>query len=78
MTLYIPILIGHGIDCIIGAGKVDFFRLNPILLEVIIIACATAVLQWLVNTINNRITFKTVRYQKRGLQQNTGAALCLS
>ena len=61
MTLYIPILIGHGIDCIIGAGKVDFFRLNPILLEVIIIACATAVLQWLVNTINNRITFKTVR-----------------
>lgn len=61
MTLYIPILIGHGIDCIIGAGKVDFFRLKPILLEVIIIACATAVLQWLINTINNRITFKTVR-----------------
>lgn len=61
MTLYIPILIGHGIDCIIGAGKVDFAQLNPILLEVIIIACATAVLQWLVNTINNRITFKTVR-----------------
>lgn len=61
MTLYIPILIGHGIDCIIGAGKVDFTQLNPILLEVIIIACATAVLQWLVNTINNRITFKTVR-----------------
>ena len=60
-TLYIPILIGRGIDCIVGAGRVDFVQLKPILIEVIIVACATAVLQWLINTINNRITFKTVR-----------------
>ncbi|MBP3481012.1 MAG: ABC transporter ATP-binding protein [Clostridia bacterium] len=60
-TLYIPILIGRGIDCIVGAGRVDFVHLKPILIEVIIVACTTAVLQWLINTINNRITFKTVR-----------------
>lgn len=36
-------------------------HLKPILIEVIIVACTTAVLQWLINTINNRITFKTVR-----------------
>ena len=60
-TLYIPILIGRGIDCVVGAGRVDFVQLKPILIEVIIVACATAVLQWLINTINNRITFKTVR-----------------
>lgn len=61
LTLYIPILIGRGIDLIVGAGNVNFTELGPILIEVIIVAGVTAVLQWLINTINNRITFKTVR-----------------
>ena len=46
MTLYIPILIGHGIDCIIGAGKVDFAQLNPILLEVMRHCCFTVARQY--------------------------------
>ena len=60
-TLYIPILIGSGIDLIVGEGKVDFEGLTPILVKVTVTACGVAVLQWLINTVNNRITFKTVR-----------------
>ncbi len=61
LTLYIPILIGRGIDLIVDTGNVDFNGLLPILIQIVIIAAVTALLQWLINTINNRITFKTVR-----------------
>ncbi|MCM1333514.1 MAG: ABC transporter ATP-binding protein/permease [Bacteroides sp.] len=60
-TLYIPIVIGDAIDCIIEAGKVDFAAMSPLLLRAALIACITAVFQWLMNTVNNRITFETVR-----------------
>ena len=32
-TLYLPILMGNAIDCILGKGKVDFAAMNPILVE---------------------------------------------
>ncbi len=60
-TLYIPILIGHAIDSIIGVGKVDFEKIIQILLETGIFVIATAVMQWVMNMINNRITFQVVR-----------------
>lgn len=61
LTLYIPILVGRAIDLIIGKGNVDFKRLVPMLITIAAVAAATALLQWIINTINNRITFKTVR-----------------
>ncbi len=61
LTLYLPILIGRAIDLIIGKGNVDFFGMAPILIKAGIIAAATAVLQWIMSIINNRITYGVVR-----------------
>ncbi len=60
-TLYIPIIVGDAIDCIAEAGRVDFAAMSPLLLRAAIVACITAVCQWLMNTVNNRITFGAVR-----------------
>lgn len=59
-TLYIPIIAGDAIDCIIEGG-VNFSAIMPLLLQAGIIAGATALLQWLMNAINNKITFQVVR-----------------
>lgn len=59
-TLYIPIIAGNAIDCIIE-GNVNFGAIMPLLLQAGIIAGATAFLQWLMNAINNKITFQVVR-----------------
>ncbi len=61
MTLYVPVLIGRAIDGIIGPGRVDFAAIVPLLVRVGIIAALTALVQWVVNTINNRITYQVVR-----------------
>ena len=61
LTLYTPILIGDAIDLIVGKGDVDFVQIGAILLKTGIIIGVTALLQWLMNTINNRITYHVVR-----------------
>lgn len=61
LTLYVPILAGRAIDCIIGAGNVDFTVIKSILLQILIVVAATSVLQWFMNVLNNRITFNVVR-----------------
>ncbi len=60
-TLYIPILIGQAIDCIVGKGAVDFKGITAILIKVGVLSAAVALLQWIMNTLNNRITFCVVR-----------------
>lgn len=57
LTLYTPILIGNAIDCI---GR-DISAIPPILIKAAIIVGITAVIQWVMNTINNRITYHVVR-----------------
>ncbi|HHU89518.1 MAG TPA: ABC transporter ATP-binding protein [Clostridiaceae bacterium] len=61
MTLYIPILIGRAIDFIIGKADVNFQAVLKILLQIGIIASVTALLQWVMNIINNKITFHVIR-----------------
>lgn len=56
-TLMIPILIGKGVDCIIGAGQVDFGSLKNIAFEILVLVAVTALAQWLMNHINNTITY---------------------
>ena len=60
-TLYIPVLAGKAIDEIIGAGRVNFAGLTPYLYAIAILAIASAAAQWVMNTLNNRITFRVVR-----------------
>ena len=61
LTLYTPILIGDAIDLIVGKGQVDFAGITAILIKTGIIIGITALIQWLMNTINNRITYHVVR-----------------
>ena len=61
MTLYIPILVGRAVDLIVGPGAVDFAGIAQILKEGCVIILATALLQWLMNMINNKITYQVVR-----------------
>ena len=60
-TLYIPIVIGQAIDCIVGAGAVDFGAILPYLIRAGIAAAATALMQWVMSVINNRVAFNVVR-----------------
>lgn len=60
-TLYIPVLAGDAIDRITGKGKVDFDNLIPILIKIGVVALLTAAAQWVMNTLNNRISYRVVR-----------------
>ncbi len=61
LSLYLPILTGQSIDCIIGPGEVDTAGLFLILKKMGFVIAATAVLQWIMNVCNNHITFHVVR-----------------
>ena len=58
LTLYVPILTGQGVDCIISKGNVDFARLICIIKTIVICIVLTAAAQWLMNHVNNQITYK--------------------
>ena len=58
LTLYVPILTGQGVDCIISKGNVDFARLISIIKTIVICIVLTAAAQWLMNHVNNQITYK--------------------
>lgn len=60
-TLYAPILIGNGVDLIIGPGNVDFEGLKKILFQMAVVILITAISQWLMNHINNTITYRVVK-----------------
>lgn len=61
LTLYAPILVGKAIDCIIGKGNVDFVNMKSILIKVAVIVVSTALIQWLMNVCNNKITYNVSR-----------------
>ena len=61
MTLYIPILVGNAIDCIVEAGRVDFAQMRNYLLAVCVCTAVAALAQWLMSQINNFVTFRVTR-----------------
>lgn len=61
MTLYIPVLVGNAIDCIVDAGRVDFTRMGIHLRDVAICALVAALAQWIMSQINNRMTYHVTR-----------------
>ena len=61
MSLYIPILVGDAIDCIVEAGNVDFASMKQYLAGVAVCAAVAGVAQWVMSMINNSITFKVTR-----------------
>ena len=61
MTLYIPILVGKAIDAMIGAGRVDFPALTGYLIRVAVCAGVAGLAQWIMNEMNNRITYRVTK-----------------
>ena len=61
MTLYIPILVGNAIDCIVDMGRVNFSAMKGFLWQVIACSLIAAVSQWVMSQINNRMTYRVTR-----------------
>lgn len=60
-TLLAPVLAGRAVDKIVGPGQVDYQGLGRIALAMVATIACTALSQWLMNVVNNRITFQVVR-----------------
>ena len=65
MTLYVPVLVGQAIDGIIDAGKVDFVMVFTHLRTILICTGVGAISQWIMNEMNNRITYQVTRDIRR-------------
>ena len=65
LTLYVPILVGRAVDCIVGPNAVDFAALTPILMTIAICIVIAAAAQWVMNALHNSITYDTVRDIRR-------------
>ena len=61
LTLYLPIIIGEAIDCIVSKGNVDYDKIITLLIRIGIVIVITAVVQWAMNICNNKITFNITR-----------------
>lgn len=60
-NLLVPIFLGNAIDCIIEAGKVDFDKIFFYFIIIGATVGVTALSQWLMNIVNNHITFSVVK-----------------
>lgn len=60
LQLYIPILFGDAIDDIVAEGKVDFTAIGQLCGKILVLIILTAAATWLMNIINNRLTYRTV------------------
>lgn len=64
-TLYLPVLIGNGIDLLLGKGAVDFSALEEILVRAAIVAVVAGLAQWGMGLLNNQVVFRVVRDLRR-------------
>lgn len=64
-TLYLPILTGQAIDVMLDKGRVNFIDLKSILVQMMIAIGITVLSQWLMNILNNRVTYLVVRDIRR-------------
>lgn len=61
LQLYTPIIIGEGIDLIVGAGRVDFTALLPLVTRLAFVVVGASAFQWLQGYCVNRLSYETVR-----------------
>ena len=60
-TLYVPILIGKGVDLVVGPGQVNFSGLLKVLLTLGAAVAVTAAAQWVMSLFTNKITYQVVQ-----------------
>ena len=61
MALYIPILVGDAIDCILDVGSVDFATMGVYLQEILLCAAVAALSQWIMSQLNNKMTYHVTK-----------------
>lgn len=59
-TLYSPILIGKGVDCMIEKGLVSFPDLKLVLIQLAVVTAISAISQWVMSLLTNKMTYKIV------------------
>ncbi len=60
LTLYIPILFGDAVNCVVGEGNVDFESIKTIILKMVASIAVTALAQWLMSICNNRLSYRLI------------------
>lgn len=61
LTLYVPILTGRAVDVIVDRGHVDMQVILPLLKKMAVVILMTAIVQWIMNVCNNKITFYIIQ-----------------
>ncbi len=61
LSIYIPLMIGDAIDCIVSVGNVNFPLVAKLLSRMAVLIFIAAVSQWIIGIVNNRLTFNVVR-----------------
>lgn len=61
LSLYVPILAGRAIDNIIAPGSVDYAQIMLEITKIAVVAAIAALAQWLMNIINNSMTYNVVK-----------------
>ena len=64
-TLYVPIAVGHAIDCVVAPGQVELSAAARALAGALVAACGAAALQWCISDLFNRMAFSAVRDVRR-------------
>lgn len=64
-TLYLPILTGNAVDCMLMQGQVDFVGIRRIAIQMLVVLTVTGIAQWLMNILNNRIIYHVVQDIRR-------------
>ncbi len=61
LTLYVPVLTGQAVDCMVGKGDVNMKGVIDIILIIIAVTAINSLCQWIMSVINNRVTYAVVR-----------------
>ncbi len=61
LTLYVPVLTGQAVDCMVGKGDVNMKGVIDIILIIILVTAINSLCQWIMSVINNRVTYAVVR-----------------
>lgn len=72
LQLYVPIVVGHAIDLIIGMGRVDFAALAPLLVQLALVVLAASALQWVQGYCVNLLTYRCVRDMRVDASEKIG------
>ena len=64
-TLLVPVLTGKAVDCMIGSGQIRWDGLYQILEKMALAIVGTCFFQWLMNRINNYITYDITKNMRQ-------------